>query len=161
MNEHILRDMQPWDLPEVCSIYKQAFSDSRGRNTFFQNLYGKSEGFCFVDATVSSEVKGFTFGMPLESASDFNWNDSALDSMGDTIYLAYVGVHPHNHGSGIGSRLVERVISQSRSLGKKQIVALVESDKNLRNWYDKLSFGMESELYKSGCYDFSAFVYRL
>lgn len=66
---------------------------------------------------------------------------------GNECYLSNVAVYPEFRGQGLGTKLLEAVELEARSIGKKRIVLKAEThNKKAINLYERLGYRIEKEL---------------
>lgn len=123
-----LRDATADDIDAIHSIY--AHHVRHGTGTFeldppsvsemhrrFQELAGRD---CpFLVAEVADEVVGYGYVGPFRERRAYRY------TVEDSIYL-----HPDQHGRGIGSQLLERLIDGSRERGYTQMIAMIGDSAN-------------------------------
>jgi ribosomal protein S18 acetylase RimI-like enzyme len=71
--------------------------------------------------------------------SDFKWED---ETQAGEYYIDSLGVHPDQHGKGIGTKLLQFVIDEYVNRGKQTLGLLVhEENPQAKRLYLKLGFG--------------------
>ena len=142
MEEKItIRNASMDDLDEICEVEKECFpaAEAAGRESFKQRLGAYPD--CFWLLYKEGHIASFINGMPTnaDDLSDDMYSESAhYDRNGRWLMVFGVDTLPQYRHSHFASRVMERVIEDTRAIGRKGIVLTCKEE--LLGFYKRFGF---------------------
>jgi len=127
MSDLIIRDYRPEDIPAVTRIYGHyvrdtviTFETEEPDEAEMRNRFEtiKAKGHPLLIAEHDGKVIGYAY------ASTYRAREAYRFTCEDSIYLS-----PDAVGQGIGSKLLARLIEESRKAGLKQMLAVITAER--------------------------------
>ena len=130
--EYTIRNASIEDIDEVCEIEKRCFpaAEAADRDTFKMRLESFPE--CFWLLSIKNKTVSFINGMSTNSSEltdEMYAGTSLYDRDGRWLMIFGVDTLPEYRGRKLASTVMERVIEDSRAMGRRGIVLTCKEEK--------------------------------